>query len=168
MKRIAFTAALAAVLMSWPLRPALQAQEPGEEMQSQEAMPAPEHESLAAKWKDKLGLTDEQVGKLKTAMKARREAIEPLIKQMKESMKKLHEQVKAKASESDIQAVLDEMEQAHQGMRTAMEKYKADTAFLSATQRAKMILHYMHHGGMHHGEAGKMAPPKQPGAVPAQ
>jgi hypothetical protein len=168
MKRIAFVAVFAAILLNWPLRPALQAQESGEQMESQEAMPAPEHESSAAKWKEKLGLTNEQVDMLKAAMKTRREAVEPLMKQIKESMKKLREQVKAKASDSDIQAILDAMEQAHQGMRTAMEKFKTDTAFLTSTQRAKMLLHKMHHGDKHHGEGGKMAPKKPSETNPAQ
>jgi DNA repair exonuclease SbcCD ATPase subunit len=137
-------------------------------MDPPEAMSAPEHESAAAKWKDKLGLTDEQVDKLKAAMKARREAMEPLVKQMKGSMKKLQDQVKAKSADADIQAVLDELEQARQGMRAAMEKFKTDTAFLSATQHAKMMLHYMHHGGMHHGKGAKASPQQQLGTKPAQ
>jgi hypothetical protein len=167
MKHIAFAAALAAVFLSLPLRRALHAQGPGGQMESQEAMPAPEHESMVDKMKDKLGLSGEQVDKLKAAMKARREAIEPLMKQMKESMNKLQAQVKAKASDADIQAILDDLEQARAGMRTAMEKFKADTTFLSATQRAKMMLHHMH-GGMHHGKGGKTAAKPQTATTPAQ
>ncbi len=99
------------------------------------------HEWSASKLKDALGLSNEQVAKLDAAMKARAEAVKPLREQSKQQLEKLREQVKSKASDSDIQAALDQLEQTRKGMRDAMEKFKADAAAaLTPTQRAKMAL----------------------------
>ncbi len=95
----------------------------------------------AAKLKDKLGLTDDQVSKLDAARKAHQEAVKPLRERMKADIAKLREQVKSKASDAEIKATLDDLDGAWKGLRGAMEKLKSDSAaILTPTQQAKMTL----------------------------
>ena len=119
-------------------------------------------EMTGEKWKEKLGLSDDQVAKLKSAMKARREAVEPLRKQLKEDMEKLGGQIKLKNSDSEIQATLDRMESTHKAMQAEREKFISSLkSFLTPTQRAKMLLsmtRIMHRGGWGHGSYSQGAP----------
>jgi|SRR5579883_2649348 len=103
------------------------------------------HEMSAAKLKDKLGLSDDQVTKLDAAWKSAKDAAKPYQDQMKADMAKLKQQVESKASDDDIKATLDDLDAAHKGMQGAMEKAKADSrSILTPTQQAKMALR-MHH-----------------------
>jgi Spy/CpxP family protein refolding chaperone len=105
----------------------------------------PAHEMSAAKLKDKLGLTDDQVTKLDAAWKAQKEAAKPLHEQMKKDMEKLKDQVKNKAKDDEIQATLDSLAATRKSMRESMEKTHADAdAILTPTQRAKMVLKMAH------------------------
>lgn len=103
------------------------------------------HEMSAAKLKDKLGLSDDQVTKLDAAWKSAKDAAKPYREQMKADLAKLKDQVKNKASDDEIKATLDDLDAAHKGAEGAMEKAKADSrSILTPTQQAKMALH-MHH-----------------------
>lgn len=104
------------------------------------------HEMPAERMKKRLGLSDEQAGKLKAAMEARRAAAKPLHERMRQSVDKLRDQVKSKASDGEIQATLNEIEQAHKAAEAAEDRFKADTAsFLKPSQRARMWLDLMGH-----------------------
>src|SRR5262249_15361144 len=109
------------------------------------------HSMTGEKWKEKLGLTDDQVAKLKSAMKARREAAEPLRKQLKADMEKLRGQIKSKNGDSDVQATLDHIDATHKAILAEREKFMTNVrTFLTPTQRAKMLLSMMrnmHRGG---------------------
>lgn len=103
------------------------------------------HAMSAAKLKDKLGLTDDQVQKLDAAWKAQKEAAKPLHEQMKKDLAKLKDQVKNKAKDDEIKATLDSLAATRKSMQEAMEKTHADAdAILTPTQRAKMVLKMAH------------------------
>lgn len=96
---------------------------------------------MLERMKDKLGLTDEQAGKLQASMKAHHEAMRPLWLQAKDTMKKLGEQLKSKAPDAEIQASLDALKSAHKEIAAEDEKFRDGLAsFLTPTQRAKMTL----------------------------
>src|SRR3989338_9416048 len=93
------------------------------------------------KIKEKLGLPDEQAEKLKAARKAKRQALKPLREQLSNDMDKLRAQIKDKAGDGDIQATLNQLELNHKAIQAENEKFKTAIAgFLSATQRAKLLL----------------------------
>lgn len=104
----------------------------------------PDHAKMVERMKKHLELTDDQAAKLKEAMEAHHKAMQPLWQKAKDAMKKLHEQVKAKASDSDIQATLDTLKDAHKDVAAEEEKFHDSLGFLTATQRAKMMLGAMH------------------------
>ncbi len=103
--------------------------------------PPPEHQMSAAKLKDKLGLTDEQVQKLDASMKSAKETMKPLGEALKQDMAKLKEQVRAKAKDDEIQSTLDSLQKDRTALREAMEKHMDESkGILTPTQRAKMVL----------------------------
>ncbi len=98
-----------------------------------------------AKLKERLGLTDDQASKLKQAFEEHKAAVQPVIAQRREAMKKLQEQVKSKASDDEIKGTLAELEKTGDSLRQANEKLRADTkAILTPTQQAKMFLGMAH------------------------
>ena len=107
----------------------------------------------------KLGLTDEQAGKFKDAMKAHGEAMKPLRQQAKDTVKKLAGQLKIKAPDADIQASLDALKAARQAIAAEDEKFHDGLAsFLTPTQRGKMAVGMamrMHREREEHGSKGK-------------
>jgi Spy/CpxP family protein refolding chaperone len=101
-------------------------------------------ETSGGKMKSKLGLTDEQVSKIKEARKARQDAVKPLRQQLKEDIAKLRGQIKDKAADSQIQATLEHMKQARKSIQSANEAFGAKMeSTLNPTQRAKMLLGMM-------------------------
>jgi Spy/CpxP family protein refolding chaperone len=101
----------------------------------------PDGGKMTDKIKKRLELTDGQAGKLKDAMKAHGEAVRPLVQRMKDGVKKLGGQLKAKAPDSDIQASLDALKAARKTMSDEQEKFQdALAGFLTPTQRAKMLI----------------------------
>ncbi len=103
---------------------------------------------IGAKIKEKLGLTDDQAGKLMAAVKARRQALRPAFQMLKTDLKTLNGQVQAKASDADIQQALDKLKADRKALRAAMKdsesQFKAATSFLTPTQRAKLVLAFVH------------------------
>lgn len=103
--------------------------------------PAEHGHMSAAKLKDKLGLSDDQVKKLDASMAALKESVKPLREQVKKDMTALKEQLKAKAKDDEIQSTLDALKKDRDAMRDAMEKHMADLKdILTPTQRAKMVV----------------------------
>jgi len=93
------------------------------------------------RWAEKWGLSEDESAKLKDSFKAQREASKPMRLELRDALVKLHDQVEDKASDKDIQASLDRLEQAHRALRAEREKFRAKLAtMLTPTQRAKMAL----------------------------
>jgi Spy/CpxP family protein refolding chaperone len=91
--------------------------------------------------KAKLGLSDDQVSKLNDAQKSNLETLKPLHQNVQNDMKKLQEQVDSKASDSDIQSTLDDIQKNRKDMTSQMEKHHDEvTSILNPTQRAKFML----------------------------
>lgn len=92
----------------------------------------------------KLGLSDEQMEKMKAAAKAHRETIKPLRKEMRADMKKLREQIKNRAGDAAVAATLGKLELTRKAIQAENEKMKAATdELLTPTQQAKMLLKMM-------------------------
>lgn len=99
------------------------------------------HAEFADKMKKRLGLSDEQVGKMEAAWEAQAAALKPLREQREESMRKLEEQVRELASDKDISATLDALDANRKAMMTERQKLEsAMAAALKPYQRAKMRL----------------------------
>ncbi len=117
-----------------------------------------------AGWREKLGITEEQEGKLKTLRRSHREAEEGAHSELKATMRKLEDQLEDKAPESDLTATLDKLRAQHKKMAEEHEKFMdAMAQVLTPTQRAKMAVamgRKMHGGpgggpGGWHGRGGK-------------
>lgn len=103
-----------------------------------------DHGAMAERAKQRLGLSDDQAAKLKDAMKAHHDAMKPLWDKLKGDMKKLHEQVNSKASDSDVQASLDSLKADHKAVADEEGKLQDSLSFLTPTQRAKLLFGAMH------------------------
>lgn len=163
MKRLISMTGAAALLAGALLLPAaLRA----EDKDKKDAKPeAHEEGGRRGAWlKEKLGITDEQEGKLKTIKRAHREAEEAARSELGAIMRKLSDQLEDKASEKDLSASLDKLKAAHKAMGAEREKFMDSMAqVLTPTQRAKMAVGMMRHmrggpggRGMGHGRGGKM------------
>ena len=73
-------------------------------------------------------------------MKKRLELTDDQAAKFKDAMKKLGEQLKAKAPDSDIQASLDSLKTAHKAVAAEEEKFHDGLSFLTPTQRAKLLM----------------------------
>ncbi len=103
----------------------------------------------ADKLKKHFGLSDEQAAKFKDAVKAHQDALKSLREQMRDGMKKLAGQVKDKADDKEIAASLDALESGRKDIEEENHKFSAATAaFLTPTQRAKMLIGMMRRQGM--------------------
>ena len=120
----------------------------------------PDHAKMVERMKKRLELTDDQAAKLTEAMKVHHQAMQGLWEKQKDAMKKLHEQLKAKAPDADIQTSLDSLKSAHKGAADEEEKFHESLGFLTATQRAKLLMGEMHMRREHemHGMRGKHGP----------
>ncbi|HVM31538.1 MAG TPA: Spy/CpxP family protein refolding chaperone [bacterium] len=110
------------------------------------AAPAPDGNGpLGGRWmekmKDKLGLTDAQVDKLKQLAKDQRSAVKPLRHDLKDETKTLADKLKAGAGDSDLKRVLDKIDQDRQALDAARQKNReALRGILTPTQQAKAYL----------------------------
>lgn len=95
----------------------------------------------ALQMKDKLGLTDEQVAKLKALIEAEKAEYGPLVKQQMADLKTLGEKVKAGAPDAELKPLLDKLESQRQAIENAKTSHidKA-RAILNPTQQAKITL----------------------------
>lgn len=97
--------------------------------------------------KQKLGLTDDQQQKMEAEMKRHGEAEKPLRQTMRDQMKKLADQVKAKdTSDADIETTLDAIKSTHQSMEQEEQAFHdAMGKILTPRQKASMLLWHMSH-----------------------
>ena len=168
MIRLVFAALFAGLVSGAGLVPGLRAEEKGgkaKESMAEDAE-ARQHDREVEEMKRKLGLSEEAAAKVQAAMKAHREAAEPLHKELKSAMRRLRDELEDKAPDAEIQATLDKLEKTHKAMQAEGEKMKASlSAVLTPTQKAKMLMGMMarmHAGGPggpggwmgHHGGRG--------------
>ncbi len=145
MTRFLLAAVAAALLVPGTGALSARAQDDGPDAGEQAGPPPEMGGRMAAKMKEKLGLSDDQAAKLKDAMKAHGEAMKPIGKQLKELMEKLHSQVEDKASDGDLKATLDALRNARKSMMDEQEKFHATVAgVLTPTQQAKFVLGAAH------------------------
>jgi Spy/CpxP family protein refolding chaperone len=113
------------------------------------------------KMKAKLGLTDDQVAKLKAMGEANKNAFKPFMEKERGIIAKLNDQVVNKAPDADIQTTLNDLKANRSAMKEQMEKMQDEKdTILTPTQQAKRILarekmfKHAHgkHGGMHKGQ----------------
>ena len=131
-------AALAAALLA-PLLSAVHAR-----AQDDAAAPAehsegrPRDGGMADRLKNRLGLTDEQSSKFRDALKAHGEAMKQLGLAVKESVKKLADDLKAKAADEELLAALASLKTARKAVAEENAKFEESLAsILTPTQRAK-------------------------------
>jgi Spy/CpxP family protein refolding chaperone len=108
--------------------------------------------------KERLGLSDDQAAKLKAAFESEKTAMKALREQSKEARRKLEEEVRGLASDKDIQATLDQLDEGRKAMSAEHQKFESSLAsILKPYQRAKMRLlmagHMKRRGG-HWGRGG--------------
>lgn len=140
MKRHIRAALAAALLAPCLLSVGVRAQDDAPPPSDQAARPRKDGD-MGARMKERLGLSDEQVAKFQDAMKAHRAAMKAQGQKVRAAIKKLAEDVKAKAKDEDITADLAALKDARRGMLDENGKFEDGLAsFLTPTQRAKMAL----------------------------
>lgn len=106
-----------------------------------EDRPEGAREGFAGRMREKLGISEEQEGKLKAARRAKRDAAAASHAELAAATRKLQDQLEDKAAEKDLSATLAAISAARAAMRVADEKFEAALAsFLTPTQRAKMVV----------------------------
>jgi Spy/CpxP family protein refolding chaperone len=119
--------------------PALRAEDAAAKPAAQDSKNA---DKKLAHLKKKLALSDEQAAKLKDVWTAQKAAMKPIRDKLKKGLDQLRAQVKAKASDAEITATLDQLNAAREEMRAQTEKtMSASETILTPTQRAKIALH---------------------------
>ena len=163
MKRLISTMTAAGLLAGALLLPAMIRAEDKKEDKAE----AHEKEGRAAHWREKLGISEEQEGKLKGIKRAHREAEEGARAEMAATMRKLEDQLEDKASDKDLTVTLDKLQAQHKSISAEREKFMGAMAqVLTPTQRAKMAVamgKHMHGGMMGHGRGGKPGHEKKGG-----
>lgn len=105
--------------------------------------------------KEKLGLSDEQVKKLKALREGQAEAMKANHRKMRDLMAKLEDQVSDKASDSAIAATLKDLKAARKDMEALQQKMEEGReAILTPSQLAKGLLAMRGHMGMGGGMMG--------------
>jgi Spy/CpxP family protein refolding chaperone len=158
MKRIISTAAAAGLLAGALMAPALLRAE-DKAGDKPEAHEKGGHEGMAERMREKLGISEEQEAKLKTARRARRDKSAVALAELGAATRKLQDQLEDKASEKDLSGTLDRVAAARQALRAEEDRFEATmSSILTPTQRAKMILAMQAHmhgrgpGGMRGGK----------------
>ena len=96
--------------------------------------------------KERLGLSDDQAAKLKSAFDEHKKAEKALREDAKTAERKLEEEVRGLASDKDIQATLDQLDAGRKAMTDQHQKFEASLAsILKPYQRAKMRLLMFEH-----------------------
>lgn len=91
--------------------------------------------------RDRLGLSAEETERMRTAIENRQETVRPLADQLRRSMDRLDRQVRDKASDSDVRATLDRLDETYRSIQDADERFFSDTAsFLTPIQQAQLRL----------------------------
>ena len=98
-------------------------------------------DAAGRQWKDKLGLSAEQLPKFLAAVKARDADLHPLQEQSRAEMRKLRAQLSENAPEKDVQDSLEQVVRLQKEMTRRNEQFDAGTAsFLVPSQRAKLLV----------------------------
>ena len=93
------------------------------------------------KMKEKLGLSDDQVSKLKALFKSQRSVTKPLRDKLKSDMDDLQKKVDAKASDADLKKVLDSLSDDRKNLEAARQKMVDQIReILTPLQQAKFVL----------------------------
>ncbi|MBI5242493.1 MAG: periplasmic heavy metal sensor [Elusimicrobia bacterium] len=87
------------------------------------------------------GLSEEQKEKLQAAMKAEREAMKPLQRQLRDAVTKLSDLIEDEAGDKELEAAMDKVEKLHKEMQAQREKSQAHLkVMLPVKQRAMMMI----------------------------
>ncbi|UPT74748.1 MAG: Spy/CpxP family protein refolding chaperone [Elusimicrobiota bacterium] len=138
MKKLSSNLGAAALLAGALLLPAaLRAEKDG----PKGGKPESREDGPRGKWKEKLGLTEEQEAKLKGLRRAHREESESARAEVKAAVRKLADQLEDKASEKELTATLDRIQAGRKSLHAQREKFEASAAaILTPTQRARMAV----------------------------
>jgi Spy/CpxP family protein refolding chaperone len=152
MKKITTWFAAGSLVLALAASPVLKADEDkGEGQEKGGGM----HEGMGAKMKEKLDLSDAQADKFKETMKAHWEALKPINEEAKGDIDKLRDEVKSKASDSEIKATLAALETSDESRRAEEMKYRNELkGILNPTQQAKVTLWFVHQMMGHMGGHG--------------
>lgn len=97
--------------------------------------------AIILKMQEKLGLTDDQVEKLKATAKKEREEMRPLFKDLMMNTKALKEAVDANAKDSELTSLLNKLDSERRSMESLNNKYVNQyRSILTPTQQAKVAL----------------------------
>lgn len=92
-------------------------------------------------WKDKLGLSAEQVRKFTALENEKALRLKPLRELLRNGMVKVQSQLAENASESDVQDSLQQLLQLHRAIADRSERIDAGlSTFLAPSQRAKLLV----------------------------
>jgi Spy/CpxP family protein refolding chaperone len=112
-------------------------------------------EGFAEHMREKFGISEDQEAKLNTERRAKRDASEAAITDLKASVRKLQDQLEDKAAEKDLTATLDKISASHKALRASEDAFEASlSSILTPTQRAKMAVAMAAHMGAMHGRPG--------------
>ncbi len=92
-------------------------------------------------WKKKLGLTDEQAQKLRTAMQSKHTATENLIQQRRQTVDQLRGELQSNAADPMIQATLAQLRGIQKSMQSVQDQFHDSLAgLLTPKQEAQLLL----------------------------
>jgi hypothetical protein len=132
MKHIRVAALLGACLALVPLARA--ADEPGESVVDRDA-------SAGRVWKEKLGLSDEQIPKFLAAVRTRDAGMLPLREELRAGMRRLSAQLAESAPEKDVQDTLQRLVRVRRTISFRNDQFETGLAsFLAPSQRAKLFV----------------------------
>jgi Spy/CpxP family protein refolding chaperone len=115
--------------------------------------PAKFEQARLDRMKEKLGLSDGQVSKLKALFESHRAEMKPLQEKIKTDMDTLRKKKEAKASDTELKAALDALSADQKSMRDIRQKHQEQIrGILTSEQQAKMVLE---RPGMGKGKFGK-------------
>ena len=102
----------------------------------------PDREAAAGRqWKEKLGLSADQLPKFLAAVKERDADLRPLREQLRAGMRKLQSQLTDGAPEKDVQATLEQLDGSRKAIALRGEQFDAGmAALLAPSQRAKLLV----------------------------
>jgi Spy/CpxP family protein refolding chaperone len=92
-------------------------------------------------WKERLGLSEDQLRKLQAALAAKRDAVRPHEERLRGALQQLRVMLEAHAKDSDLQPALDQVADARKAIREEEDKFsQALASFLTPSQRARLLV----------------------------
>ena len=149
---LGFIAALAIILTGSSLAPVLAHEMGGE------AGGAAGWHGKGGRFKEALGLTDEQITKMQAIRDSRDKAVKPLRRKQRDLVLKLKDRLEDKASDADIKPILAELRANREAIKAQTKQFQdQENATLTPTQQARMLLMKMHRrGGWSHHQGNRM------------